>query len=171
MKKTFVNIEVVDQNNLPFISMDINEVHRQSLRHRSVIILIYDVEGKLFLQKRSKQRKLYSGRWDISAGGHVHTGEAGEEAALRELETDLGIHSSNLKLIEEIKASSESGYEFVNLYDLDKLSFFPELNKEKAESGYFYSESELNWLVQEYRELLVPALVFLHDRGLLFKFK
>nr|WP_203544923.1 NUDIX domain-containing protein [Desulfovibrio sp. JC010] len=151
--------------------MDINEVHRQSLRHRSVIILVYDSEGKLFLQKRSPQKKLYAGRWDISAGGHVQTGESSEKAALRELETDLGIRSSNLKLIEEIEASSESGYEFVTLYILEKQNSIPDLNKEEAESGYFYSESEMDWLVRECRELLVPALVFLYDRDLLFKFK
>ncbi|NDV27943.1 NUDIX domain-containing protein [Desulfovibrio sp. JC010] len=171
MKKKFVQIEVVDQNNRPITSMDINEVHRQSLRHRSVIILVYDSEGKLFLQKRSPQKKLYAGRWDISAGGHVQTGESSEKAALRELETDLGIRSSNLKLIEEIEASSESGYEFVTLYILEKQNSIPDLNKEEAESGYFYSESEMDWLVRECRELLVPALVFLYDRDLLFKFK
>ncbi|WP_421901900.1 NUDIX hydrolase [Maridesulfovibrio sp.] len=171
MKKNHVQIEVVDQNNRPLTSMDINEVHRQSLLHRSVIILVYDNEGKLFLQKRNPQQKLYAGRWDVSVSGHVYTGESNEKAALRELESALGIRSSSLKLIEEIKASSETGYEFISLFILDKLNTNPELMKEEADSGYFYSESELDWLIREYRELLVPSLVFLNDRELLFKFK
>jgi len=171
VKKKFVQIEVVDRNNRPLTSMDIQEVHRQSLRHRSVIILVYDNEGKLFLQKRSPRKKLYAGRWDVSANAHVLTGESNEKAALRELEHELGIRSSGLKLIEEIEASSETGYEFISLYVLDKLSTFPELNKEEADSGFFYSESELDWLIREYRELLVPSLVFLHEQSLLFKFK
>ncbi|WP_321403759.1 NUDIX domain-containing protein [Maridesulfovibrio sp.] len=171
MKKKFIQVEVVDQNNRPLTSMDINEVHRQSLRHRSVIILVYDHEGKLFLQKRSSQKKLYAGRWDVSASGHVRTGESNEKAALRELEHELGIRSASLKLTHEIDASSETGYEFVTLYVLEKQNSIPELNSDEADSGYFYSENELDWLVREYRELLVPALVFLHDRNLLFKFK
>jgi len=171
VKKKFVQIEVVDQNNRPLTSMDVNEVHRQSLRHRAVIILVYDIEGKLFLQKRSPQKKLYAGRWDVSASGHVLAGESKEEAAQRKLEQELGIRSSNLKLISEIKASSETGYEFISLYVLEKSGHMMDLNKEEAASGYFYSESELNWLVSEYRELLVPDMVFLHDRKLLFKFK
>ncbi|ACS79994.1 NUDIX hydrolase [Maridesulfovibrio salexigens] len=171
MKKNPVQIEVVDQNNRPLTSMDINEVHRQSLRHRSVIILVYDNEGKLFLQKRSPQQKLYAGRWDVSVSGHVYTGESNEKAALRELENTLRIRSSSLKLIEDIEASSETGYEFISLFVLDKLNTAPELMTEDADSGYFYSESELDWLIREYRELLVPSLVFLNDRNLLFKFK
>ncbi|MFW5498670.1 MULTISPECIES: NUDIX hydrolase [unclassified Maridesulfovibrio] len=171
MKKNPVQIEVVDQNNRPLTSMDISEVHRQSLRHRSVIILVYDNEGKLFLQKRSPQQKLYAGRWDVSVSGHVYTGESNEKAALRELENKLRIRSSSLKLIEEIKASSETGYEFISLFVLDKLNTTPELMTEDADSGYFYSESELDWLIREYRELLVPSLVFLNDLDLLFKFK
>ncbi|WP_320175601.1 NUDIX domain-containing protein [Maridesulfovibrio sp.] len=171
MKKNTVQIEVVDQNNRPLTSMDINEVHRQSLRHRSVIILVYDNEGKLFLQKRSPQHKLYAGRWDVSVSGHVYTGESTEKAALRELESKLRIRSAGLKLIEDIEASSETGYEFISLFVLDKLNTNPDLVTEEADSGYFYSESELDWLIREYRELLAPSLVFLNDRELLFKFK
>lgn len=151
--------------------MDVNEVHRQSLCHRAVIILVYDTEGKLFLQKRSSRKNLYAGRWDVSASGHVFTGESREEAAHRKLEQELGIRSSNLKLISEIEASSETGYEFINLYALERSGHLMDLNNEEAASGYFYTESELNWLVSEYRELLVPDLVFLHERELLFKFR
>ncbi len=171
MKKKFIQVEVVDQNNRPLTSMDVNEVHRQSLLHRAVIILVYDIEGKLFLQKRTPRKKLYAGRWDVSASGHVLTGESKEEAAQRKLEQELGIRSSNLKLISEIEASSETGYEFISLYILEKSGHIMTINKEDAVSGYFYTESELEWLIQEYRELLVPDLVFLHDRELLFKFK
>lgn len=170
MKKKPIQIEVVDRNNRPLTSMDIKEVHRQSLRHRSVIILIYDNEGKLFLQKRSQREKLYAGRWDISISGHVNTGESTEKAALRKLEQDLDIRNAALKLIKEIQASSETGYEFISLFILDKLNTEPKVSEE-ADSGYFYSESELDWLIREYRELLMPSLVFLNDQGLLFKFK
>ncbi|WP_320008282.1 NUDIX domain-containing protein [Maridesulfovibrio sp.] len=171
VKKKFIQVEVVDQNNRPLTTMDVNEVHRQSLLHRAVIILVYDIEGKLFLQKRTPRKKLYAGRWDVSASGHVLTGESKEEAAQRKLEQELGIRSSNLKLISEIEASSETGYEFISLYILEKSGHIMTINKEDAVSGYFYTESELEWLIQEYRELLVPDLVFLHDRELLFKFK
>ncbi|HAS89936.1 MAG TPA: isopentenyl-diphosphate delta-isomerase [Desulfovibrio sp.] len=171
MKKKSIQIEVVDKNNRPLSSMDIQEVHRQSLRHRSVIILIYDNEGKLFLQKRNSSQKNYAGRWDVSTSSHVLTGESTEQAALRDLEQTFGIRSTGLKRIEEIEASSETGYEFISLFVLDKVNTIPETDKDEADSGYFYSESELDWLIREYRELLVPILVFLHDRRLLFKFK
>lgn len=171
VKKRITQVEVVDKNDHPFTRMDINDVHRQSLRHRSVVVLIYNSQGKIFLQKRSSQKRLYSGRWDVSAGGHVHAGESREAAALRELQYELGIKNGNLRLISEIEASSETSYEFLTVFILDKINSVPAPNPEEVESGYFYSESELKWLVQEYRDLLAPSLVFLYDRKILFKFK
>lgn len=171
MKKANYQIEVVDGSNRPLSTMDIKEVHRQALSHRSVIVLIYDTEGKLYLQKRSSNKKLYSGRWDISASGHVHVGESSFDAAVRELESELNIRSGNLRQVSEIKASAETGNEFITLFTLDKINNIPNPNHEEVESGYFYSEEELEWLVREYRELLAPALVFLHDQQFLFKIK
>lgn len=171
MKKNIINVEVVDRNNTPITLMNLNEVHRQSLRHRSVAILIYDTEGKLYLQKRSADKKLYSGRWDVSASGHVYAGESKEKAALRELELELNVKNGNLRPIEEIKASSETGYEFITIFVVDKINSIPSPNPEEVESGYFYSASELKWLVHEYRELLSPNLVFLYEKGILFRLK
>ncbi len=171
MKKDYPNVEVVDKNNRPITQMNLNEVHRQSLRHRSVVILIYDSEGKLYLQKRSSSKRLYSGRWDVSAGGHIYAGESKEEAALRELEFELGIRNNNLRAFNEIPASSETGYEFITVFVLDKINIIPSPNLEEVESGYFYSANELEWLVRECRELLAPTLVYLYEREVLFRLK
>ncbi|WP_432736292.1 NUDIX hydrolase [Maridesulfovibrio sp. FT414] len=171
MKKQITLVEVVDDRDRPLSKMDIREVHRQSLLHRSVIVLIYDAGGKIYLQKRSAAKKLYAGRWDISAGGHVYAGESREDAALRELDHELGIRQTTLRMIEEIAASAETGNEFISIYILEKVNSIPKTNPEEVESGYFYSKSELKWLISEYRELLTPALVFLHDQGILFKFR
>ena len=168
MKKNINNIEVVDKGNRPIGTMPPAEVHRQSLRHRSVVILIYDSEGKLYLQKRNAAKKLYAGRWNISASGHVFAGESCESAALRQLEFELGIKSGNLQLIRKIQASSETGYEFITVYALEKINTVPSPNPDAVESGYFYTDSELEWLIKEYRELLTPTLVFLHDENILF---
>ncbi|CCO24586.1 NUDIX hydrolase [Maridesulfovibrio hydrothermalis] len=171
MKKNIIQVEAVDKNNRPIIVMDIDEVHRQSLRHRSVVVLIYNSEGKLYLQKRSANKTLYSGRWNVSASGHVLSGESLENAALRELKNELGLVNGNIRLLDEIEASSETGYEFITVYVLDKINTIPAPNPEEVESGFYYSESELYWMIREYRELLAPGLVFLYDSGILYRTK
>ncbi|WP_320169777.1 NUDIX domain-containing protein [Maridesulfovibrio sp.] len=170
-KKQISLIEVVDSSDLPLTSMEIKEVHRQSLPHRSVIVLVYDADEKLYLQKRSASKRLYAGRWDVSAAGHVYAGEARFDAALRELKNELGITTGGLRKLKTINASAETGYEFISIYILEKTTAAPVPNPDEVESGYFYSKDELEWLIGEYRELLTPALVFLHDQGLLYSFR
>lgn len=51
--------------------------------------LILRSDGKLFAQKRSMNRKLFPGCWDI-AGGHVERGEWLDEALNREIHEETG---------------------------------------------------------------------------------
>jgi 8-oxo-dGTP diphosphatase len=47
-------------------------------------------QGRFLLGKRSIRRKAYPGVWDLP-GGHVETGEAVEQALVRELREELGV--------------------------------------------------------------------------------
>ena len=68
-----------------------DECHNKGLWHRAVIIFIINSNGKILLQKRSKNKKLWPNLWDLSAGGHVLTGELGFEAIIREAKEELNI--------------------------------------------------------------------------------
>lgn len=65
--------------------------HDRTLIHRSVGVVIFDDKGRVLLQKRSMTKDLNPGQWSSSAAGHVTKGESYEEAALRELQEELGI--------------------------------------------------------------------------------
>ena len=75
-----------------------NLVHQDGDLHGTVHIFIVR-EGKegreLLLQKRSKDKDAYPGCYDISSAGHVSAGQGYKEAALRELEEELGIHAED----------------------------------------------------------------------------
>jgi isopentenyl-diphosphate delta-isomerase type 1 len=69
-----------------------SEVHgNNKLLHRVVHVFVFNVEGKLLLQKRSMKKDVAPGVWDTSVGGHVDLGEAIETAVFREMEEELGI--------------------------------------------------------------------------------
>lgn len=69
-----------------------NEVHgNNKLLHRVVHVFVFNVEGKLLLQKRSMKKDVAPGVWDTSVGGHVDLGETIEAAVFREMEEELGI--------------------------------------------------------------------------------
>lgn len=77
-----------------------NEVHRDGAWHGSVHIWIIE-NGQVLLQKRSKNKDLYPGRFDAACTGHIDIYESPLEAAQRELfeELSLKIKAQDLKLL------------------------------------------------------------------------
>lgn len=58
----------------------------------TVFVALMDRSGRIYLQHRSKAKRSYPDRKTISASGHVDPGETFEEAAVREMGEELGIH-------------------------------------------------------------------------------
>lgn len=162
-------VEVVDRRNRPLAVMPLDETHRQSLYHRSVLVLVFNQENKVYLQKRSKSKPLYPRRWDLSATGHVQRGESCEDAALRELYEELRLSVSRLKLRQELPASSETGFEFISLFTAGRVAEQPRPNPEELETGDFFDSDELAFLVEQFSEQLTPGLVYFYERGLIFE--
>lgn len=51
------------------------EVHRRGLLHRAVYVWVFDKAGRLLLQRRSWDKKIGPGQWDLSAAEHLAVGE------------------------------------------------------------------------------------------------
>ncbi|MGW4024191.1 NUDIX hydrolase [Streptomyces sp. NPDC005009] len=58
--------------------------------------VILNREGHAFAQKRSSDRRLFPGAWDI-VGGHVEEGETLLEALAREVEEETGWHLTHVR--------------------------------------------------------------------------
>lgn len=65
--------------------------HKDGLWHKAVAVFVINSKGQVLLQKRSPNKKLWPNTWDMTAGGHVLTGEFGFEAIIREIKEELGI--------------------------------------------------------------------------------
>ena len=69
-----------------------DECHEKGLWHRAVYAFIIDKNCNILLQKRSKNKKLWPDKWDVTIGGHVNAGEFGRQAIIRECKEELGIN-------------------------------------------------------------------------------
>jgi isopentenyl-diphosphate delta-isomerase len=96
-----------------------SEVHATGLWHRAVHVLVFDSQGRVFLQKRSMLKDLSPGLWDSSCSGHLDAGEDYDTAAIRELAEEIGITVSTApERWFRINACVETGWEFVWVYRL-----------------------------------------------------
>ena len=161
-------VEVVDTRDRPLAVMPLSAVHSQCLFHRSVLTLIYDAHGKVYLQQRSPAKTLYPGRWDISSTGHVRAGESRHAAALRELNEELGLRVTRLKRLANLPASAETGWEFVTLFNAGCVRDEPRPNPSELAGGYFYDAEELACLATHFRDKMTPGLLWFFKRGYIF---
>ena len=76
-------------------------VHADGDWHRAVHVWLYTSAGQLVLQKRAEGKDTFPGRWDVSVGGHVTSGDSVEFTARKEVEEELGlkIHNDALEKI------------------------------------------------------------------------
>ncbi len=161
-------LEVVDSQDRPVAALPRAEVLRQSLYHRAVLVLLYDRDRRLYLQRRARTKKLYPGRLDLSATGLVRAGESREDAAVRELREELGLVFAGLRRVGAAEASHLTAYAFVTLFTTGPTEAAPHPDAVETEGGFFVTRREAAYLVASHREQLTPGLVHFWERGLLF---
>ncbi|MEM7542635.1 MAG: NUDIX domain-containing protein [Pseudomonadota bacterium] len=108
-------LDVVDVDDKVIDQAKRGEIHRLRLRHRAVHMLVFNRQGRLFVQQRALAKDSFPGYWDTSAAGHLDAGETYDQAARRELSEELGLQAS-LEKVGRLEASAATGFEFVNVY-------------------------------------------------------
>jgi isopentenyldiphosphate isomerase len=74
-----------------------SRVRAENLPHASTAVLLTDDEGRVYVHRRTDAKDVYPGVWDAWAGGVVRFGEAPDQAAVRELAEELGVHEVALE--------------------------------------------------------------------------
>lgn len=88
-------IDIVDkEGNLTGKTCLKSEAHKHGYFHQTIHVWIYTNDRKILLQKRALSKKVFPGLWDISVAGHIGAGEKIEEAAIREIEEEIGFKIS-----------------------------------------------------------------------------
>jgi len=125
--------QVVDERDRPVGRSPRSQLHANNLLHRAIHVLIFNSQGDVFLQLRSRWKDRHPLKWDSSAAGHVNAGEDYDQTADRELQEELGIETA-LKRVAKLPASDRTDSEFICLY---RGSYDGEmrLNRTEIEAG------------------------------------
>lgn len=146
-------IDIVDANNNIIGQASRQEVHEKGLKHRAAHIFVAHQEY-IYLQLRSSQKRQFPNKWDISAAGHVDSGETYVETAIREVKEELNIDLnianviSSLKDIGDIPASKDNGYEFIKIFYIN-FTEIPDIKlapDEITTGGWFKINDITHWL-------------------------
>lgn len=83
-----------------------SKAHRLGYWHPCVHIWFYTGKQEVLIQKRIKTKDTFPNLWDVSVAGHIGAGEIPTEAALREVQEEIGlkITSKELKWIGNFKS-------------------------------------------------------------------
>ena len=135
--------DVVNERDEPIGRATRREVHARKLWHRAVHILVFDAQGRVFLQKRSMKKDSSPGLWDSSCSGHVDAGEGYDTAAVRELGEEIGLVVTETPARWfRLNACEDTGWEFCWVYRLKSQGPFV-LNPDEIERGAWYIPDEL----------------------------
>ena len=108
--------DVVDEDDHVIGTSTRGEVHANKMLHRAVHVFVFNKRGDLLLQKRSALKDVHPGAWDSSVSGHLDSGEDYANAAIRELDEEMGISGVEIKESAHIRPCEETGWEHVRLF-------------------------------------------------------
>jgi len=161
-------VELTDNADRPLMVVPRVNIHRFGLCRRVVLVALRDAGGKVYIQRRGHDRDTLPDFWDLSATGHVHAGEAREDAARRELEEEIGIrHVRLIRLAEH--APDANGVSFSTLYLAGPAFEPPVPNPAEVSGGMFLDEDELRALAAYEPDCVTPGLRWALASGLLFR--
>lgn len=101
------------------------------------------------IQKRSRRKRLFGGKWYCSVGGSVLAGEDPKDGLIRETREELGLDISNSKI--RLKRIIVEGYRIFYIYLIDKKVDINnlKLQKEEVEDARIVTEAEMEQLIEE----------------------
>lgn len=148
-------IILVDESDREVGSTGKLEAHQQGLLHRAFSIFVFNSDGKMLLQKRSRTKYHSDGLWSNTCCSHPRPGHAIESEAQRKLLQEMGFvcplerafHFTyrvvfNYNLIEH-----EVDHVFIGRYDGD-----PVPNPEEADDWKWMDVEDLKDQLQQHPE-------------------
>lgn len=114
-------VVLVDHADSPMGTMEKMEAHQKAMLHRAVSVFVFDLNGRMLIQRRAFDKYHSPGLWTNTACTHPRPEESILEAANRRLNEEMGLKTTTLvKLFDFVyKEALENGlteYEFDHVY-------------------------------------------------------
>jgi isopentenyldiphosphate isomerase len=148
-------VALVDESGRVVGSAPRSVVRRDKLLHSATAVLVRDSARRIYLHRRSDLKDWAPGHWDVAAGGVIAVGEPADEAALRELDEELGIIGAQLTALGQHLYEDDTTRCFEYIYEVvwdGPVRHQPE----EVVEGHWATLSEVAEVLSDPARLFVP---------------
>lgn len=138
-------LDLVDLNDHVIGVMERGDVYAQKLTNFRVInVFLRNTDNKLFIPRRQLSKRLFPGRLDVSAGGHVSSGETYFEACKKELREELNIDLDSVQysILGMLNPHNDSVSAFMTVYEI-RTDVTPAYNPDDFSEHYWLTAEEV----------------------------
>jgi isopentenyldiphosphate isomerase len=111
-----MEIDAVDQSDVPIGRIPRSQVFRQRASFRVVHDLIFNSRGDLLVQQLASTRSRHPGYWGSSVAAYLFAGETYQAAAGRRLAEELGIHDVRLNYVGKTSMDDDGSHKFIAVF-------------------------------------------------------
>ena len=118
-------VDLYDENRIPLGRTAQRYSRREKGTYRLIVhVCIFDHRGRLLIQRRAKDQRLWPEKWDLSAAGGVSAGETTRTSAQREVAEELGlsIHLEGVRPLCTVNFSTGFDEYYILRQDVDLTS-------------------------------------------------
>lgn len=141
------NVILVNENDQEMGIMEKMEAHKKGLLHRAISVFIFDINGRLLIQKRAITKYHSKGLWSNTACSHPLINETNLEAANRRLKQEMGMECKLQKAFDfiynEPLDSNLIEHEFDHVY-IGFTNDIPKPNPDEVSEWKYISHKELH---------------------------
>ena len=138
-------------------------------RYRIVVhIVVISDDDKMLIQKRIDSKKKWPGKWDVSVGGAVQSGESSNIASERELFEELGLKYDFSKARPTISVAFDRGFDDYFVIKYSETSGEIKLQDTEVSDFKWASENEILDMIDSgdfipYRKQLINLFFSLYN--------
>lgn len=138
-------LDLVDNNDQVIGRKLRSEIYKDGLSNfRVVNVFLVNAEGKLWIPRRTKEKRIFPLCLDVSMGGHVESGETYDQSFKRELLEELNIDADKTKwkILEHLTPHEHKVSAFMNVYEIQSDET-PKFNPDDFIEYYWLTPDEL----------------------------
>ena len=121
-------VDLYDENRIPLGRTAERHAPKGPGEYRLVVhVCAFDSRGRLLVQRRTAEKRIWPDRWDVSVGGGVDAGETSRQAAEREFREELAVTISVGEVFMEVNHDYPDRYVHLTLFNAAIIEGTPQM--------------------------------------------